>query len=139
MNRITIEKLEQFFQDNELLRGIPSDEAEVEAAEQQLAVSFNVDYKQFIHLFGGSMLVYVPIYGLQNSEVMESSSVVEVSLSFRQDNWPGTENTYVFSVDQSGNPLTIDNQGQVITFDHDAGEVYVLSASFEAFILSLIS
>jgi len=136
MNVNTIEKLEQFFQINELLRGIPSTELELLEAEQSLNVSFNPDYKQFIQLFGGSMLGYVPIYGLCNAEVMEDKSVVELSRFFRDDNWPGMEGTYVFSVDQSGNPLTVNSEGKVITFDHDAAEFYIVAESFEALLLS---
>lgn len=138
MTENTIEKLDKFFQANELLQGTPLTEIELTQAEQELNVIFDPDYKQFLRLFGGSMLGHLPIYGLHNAEVMENKSVVQLSQSFREDNWPGVEHNYIFSVDQSGNPFTINSEGHVTSFDHDAGEFYVVADSFEALLLSHI-
>ena len=139
MNQDTINALREFFQENPILQGQPATPTEVEQAEVQLNANFNSDYKQFIILFGGSMVGTYPVYGITNSEVMEDRTVIDLTISFREGGWPGADHNYVFSIDQSGNAIMFDKKGAIISFDHDAGEEYTLATSFDDFILKCIS
>jgi len=80
MNQNTITAIRRFFQETPILQGEPTASIEVEQVEAQLDTTFNSDYKQFIILFGGSMLGTRPIYGINNSEVMENKTVVDLTL-----------------------------------------------------------
>lgn len=138
MKNDTINILDSFFQETPILRGQPTEIYDIERAELELNVKFDSDYKEFISFYGGSIVGNLPIYGFKNSEVMEDRSVTDVTLSFREDEWPGIKDSYVFSVDQAGNPIFSNYNKQVAYFDHDAGQEYVLAESFENWLTKLL-
>lgn len=134
-----IEKVGSFFSEpgNSAFRGSPVDMTDIEAAQVRLGVVFDRDYVEFLRNFGGSF-VGIPVYGFNNSRMLEASTVVEMTERFRSDGWPGLENQYVVSMDMQGNPIMIDESGKVWIYDHDVGEGRVLAKSFQAFVLDAI-
>ena len=95
------------------------------------------DYIEFISRFGGSIVGPFSIVGVGVSSAMgaEEASVSEFTAMFRSDGWPGTENWIVFSKDLAGNPIGMDREGAVWSWDHDIGGQVRLSNSFEEFLL----
>lgn len=130
-----IERVADFLDEpgNETYKGGGASIEEIEGAQSKLGVIFDPDYINFVRAFGGSF-VGVPIYGFNNSKMLESLSVVELTDRFRRDGWPGTEGAYVISMDMSGNPVMIDACGGVFTYDHDSGDMRSLAVSFREFI-----
>lgn len=118
---------------NEIYKGRGSSKDEIEGAQNELGVIFDPDYINFVQAFGGSF-VGVAIYGFNNSKMLESSSVVDLTDRFRRDGWPGAEGAYVISMDMSGNPVMIDASGSVFTYDHDSGDTRSMAASFRDFV-----
>jgi hypothetical protein len=115
--------------------GIPVEEnkatdKEISEAEKKLKIKFNEDYKEFIKLFGGCY-VGVCIYAFKNSDELENKTVVDLTLFYREQKWPGTEDNYVVSFDLSGNPITIKTSGEVVVFEHNIGSFFKLADSFE--------
>lgn len=72
------------------------------------------------------------MYGLRNSDLLEHVSVVDLTLRFRRDGWPGTDRGLVVSVDLAGNPLVLTPGGPVTSYDHDVGCAYELAQGFAA-------
>ncbi|MFE1370003.1 SMI1/KNR4 family protein, partial [Streptomyces anulatus] len=72
------------------------------------------------------------VYGLRNSDLLEHVSVVDLTLRFRRDGWPGTDPGLVVSFDPAGNPLVLTPGGPVTSYDHDAGRAYELAQGFAA-------
>ena len=77
-----------------------------------------------------------PILGLRAAEVMDEaeSSVVDVTLTYRNEGWPGCDEWYVVSVDHAGNPVGVARDGSVWLSDHDAGETARVADSFEGYL-----
>jgi len=130
-----IEKVASFLDvpGNEIYKGRGASIDELEGAQRKLGVIFDPDYIRFVQAFGGSF-VGVAIYGFNNSKMLESSSVVDLTDRFRRDGWPGAEDAYVISMDMSGNPVMIDASGRVFTYDHDSGDMRSMAASFREFV-----
>lgn len=130
-----IEKVANFLDipGNEIYKGRGASIDELEGAQSKLGVIFDADYIRFVQAFGGSF-VGVAIYGFNNSKMLESSSVVDLTDRFRRDGWPGAEDAYVISMDMSGNPVMIDASGRVFTYDHDSGDMRSMAASFREFV-----
>lgn len=130
-----IEKVANFLDEpgNEIYKGRGASIDEIEGAQTKLGVIFDPDYINFVRAFGGSV-VGVAIYGFNNSKMLESSSVVDLTDRFRRDGWPGAEGAYVISMDMSGNPVMIDASGSVFTYDHDSGDARSMAASFREFV-----
>ncbi|MFH9749706.1 SMI1/KNR4 family protein [Streptomyces anulatus] len=83
--------------------GTPTDRVELASAISPLGVGLDPDYAEFVERFGGCY-VGVPVYGLRNSDLLEHVSVVDLTLRFRRDGWPGTDPGLVVSFDPAGNP-----------------------------------
>ncbi|MFI9626523.1 SMI1/KNR4 family protein [Streptomyces sp. NPDC052042] len=111
--------------------GTPTDRTELESALSSLGVGLDPDYAEFVERFGGCY-VGVAVYGLRNSDLLERVSVVDLTLRFRRDGWPGTDRGLVVSFDLAGNPLVLTPGGPVTSYDHDAGRTYVIAPGFAA-------
>ncbi|MEV6437492.1 SMI1/KNR4 family protein [Streptomyces anulatus] len=111
--------------------GTPTDRVELASALSPLGVGLDPDYTEFVERFGGCY-VGVPVYGLRNSDLLEHVSVVDLTLRFRHDGWPGTHRGLVVSFDPAGNPLVLTPGGPVTSYDHDAGRTYELAQGFAA-------
>ena len=110
------------------------------AAEKRVGVKLPEDFQQFVARYGGAVVVSLPILGLRKAAVMGSDySFVDVTEWFRRDGWTPTAEWVVISVDLGGNPIGINDDGEVWISDHDAGEVRMISPTFEGFVELLLS
>ncbi|MEF3302529.1 SMI1/KNR4 family protein [Paenibacillus sp. GYB003] len=139
MDPVLIDKLEQFFSSDggEIYRGSPASQEQINDAERRLGVKFDNDYAEFLRRYGGSF-AGAPIYGFNNSAMLEEVDVVELTMRFRADRWPEAAHSYVISMDMSGNPVMMDTDGKVFTYDHDSAETRTLSESFSAFLSDVL-
>jgi hypothetical protein len=116
-------------------RATPSEE-EIAAAAESLGCEFDSEYAAFLKRYGGAMVGSLPVFGLRPVEVMGIVwSVVDVTRRYRDQKWPGTADWYVISEDGFGNPIGIDAHGKVMVSDHDHGDIAMLAANFEVFLL----
>lgn len=140
MDAKTIEVLEKIFAEFPFMKASPAPTSEVRAAEQNAGITFDASYKDFVSRYGGAMVGALPVFGTRRADPMGESlwSVDEVTRNFREDGWPGAGEIYVISVDQAGNPIGVNEAGAVVSFDHDTGEMFLVAASFDDFIWSLI-
>ncbi|MDG2131687.1 MAG: SMI1/KNR4 family protein [Fuerstiella sp.] len=135
----TKERLEERFTESPVLRAstTPSD-TEINEAAQALGVSFDSDYREFVKLYGGAMVGPYPIFGLRPVEVMDDElwSVVTVTARYRETGIADVVGWYVVSEDHAGNPVGIDAEGKVWTYDHDFGGPAIIASSFEEYLRS---
>jgi hypothetical protein len=131
-------RLQQFLAkaDNQSLRGEPATNDQIAEAEQALGVTFDPDYRRFIQSFGGAY-AGLSVHAFHNGSSIGRETVTELTLSFRDD-YRQTDmaellnESIVFSIDGSGDPILLDRSGQVWICYHDTGEPKLLAASFAA-------
>ncbi|MFE4571116.1 SMI1/KNR4 family protein [Paenibacillus chitinolyticus] len=140
MKEALMERLKAFLhrKDNSTLVGSPASQEEIAHAEQQLNVSFHEDYSHFIRKFGGAY-AGLAVHAFSNGSSLGNETVVDLTLEFREQfkGLPFAEvlrTGYVISLDGSGNPILINQSGQVFICDHDTGEMELIADSFEALI-----
>lgn len=130
----TISRLDAEFAEFPIMRALnqPSEE-EISRIEQLIGVPFPDDYKQFILLYGGAMVGAYPVFGLRPVEVMGNNhwSILDVTEHYRANGTPGTNQWAIFSEDHSGNPIGMDKDGVIWTYDHDFGGTVCLANDFE--------
>ena len=135
----TKERLEERFAESPIVRAsnAPSD-AEIDEAAQALGVLFDSDYREFVRLYGGAMVGPYPIFGLRPVEVMDDElwAVVTVTERYRETGIAKIAEWYVVSEDHAGNPVGVDAEGKVWTYDHDFGGPAVIASSFEEYLRS---
>lgn len=138
-NRDTSNFLEKYFSEHSNYAVGPVPHIEIEESEQKLQVKFSDSYKKFISLYGGALLTENSIYGLRKEEMMgdDNWSVTQLTLYYRNQNWPGTENWYIISDDFAGNPFGVDPEGKVWLSDHDTGEIIQVAEDFEDFLYKI--
>ncbi len=140
MKAALMERLKNFLhrEDNRSLVGIPASQEEIAKAEQRLNVEFHDDYVHFIRAFGGAY-AGLAIHAFCNGSSLGKETVVDLTLEFREQfkGLPFAEvlqASYVISMDGSGDPIIINQAGQVCICYHDTGEIKLLADSFEALI-----
>ncbi|MBV6716436.1 SMI1/KNR4 family protein [Paenibacillus chitinolyticus] len=140
MKKVLMDRLKAFLhrEDNSTLAGSPASQQEIAHAQQQLGVTFHEDYVHFIRTFGGAY-AGLAVYAFSNGSSLGNETVVDLTLGYREQfkELPLAEvlrTGYVISMDGSGNPIIINQSGQVIFCDHDTGEIKLLADSFEALI-----
>ncbi|MCD9586009.1 SMI1/KNR4 family protein [Tenacibaculum maritimum] len=142
MDENLINKIKNYLKtpfDEELnLLGKPASDQEIIKAEKELNVKFNSDFKQFIKIFGGTS-IGVDIYAFNNNEMMSNDTVIDLTKSFRVDYEEDyrssiVNNSYVFSMDDMGNPIMINDEDKIIIFYHDSDEYEILTDSFSKFV-----
>jgi cell wall assembly regulator SMI1 len=136
MKQTTVDQLDRFFSTAPFMRAVGVNQLAIEAAERALNVVFSEDYRQFLAQYGGAVVGSYPVFGLARAEPMDSHlwSVVSVTEHFRQQAWPGADSSYVVSMDHAGNPVVVCEDGEVRSFDHDAGEMITIAANFDAYV-----
>jgi hypothetical protein len=136
----TLRRLDELFRSEPVLCGGSVPAAEIELAERLVGKAFPADYWEFIERYGGAMVESLPILGLRQAEVMgdDTFSVVDVTARFRADCWYPTDNWVVISMDLAGNPIGLTSEGEVWVSDHDTGEIRMLAATFEGFVIQLL-
>lgn len=134
MNVDTVRRLEALFAEAPVLVAEGVSDAEIDAAEKAIGRPFAADYRWFLRRYGGAMVKSLPVFGLRSSEAMWKSTVVEETLRFRKRGWRLTDKLVVISVDGSGNPIGIADDGRVWISDLDVGAESVIANSFEEFL-----
>lgn len=129
----TIKRLDALFERFPTMRAeeVPS-EAEIADAEKELGVPFPADYREFLLRYGGGLAGPYPVYGLRPVEDLDPFwSVVEITRRFREDDIPAAKEWVVVSEDHAGNPIGIDRDGAVWTWDHDFEGLAPVAKDFE--------
>lgn len=124
--------------DNSTLVGSPASQEEIANAQQRLNVKFHEDYVQFIRTFGGAY-AGLAVYAFSNGSSLGNETVVDLTLGAREQfkEPPFAEvlqTSYVISMDGSGDPIIINEAGNVFICYHDNGEIELLADSFETLI-----
>jgi cell wall assembly regulator SMI1 len=140
MNPNILKRLEDEKNDFPMLFGNPVSTKQIADAEMKLGISFCKDYSDFIELFGGAIVGPLPVFGLSKADEMSADfwSVLEVTLHYRRENWPGVEDWYVISIDHSGNPIGLDVNAKVIGYDHDTEDCFEVAPTFSDYINKLL-
>jgi SMI1-KNR4 cell-wall len=123
-----------------ILKGSSVSLDEVRIAEKELGVAFCNDYIEFVMKYGGAIVGPYPLYGLRRCEAMARNfwSLIEVTKRFRSKQWPELGMHYVVSDDHAGNPIWIESDGTLKTFDHDAGDLFLVADNLESYILDCL-
>ena len=119
---------------------LPTD-TEIDQAQITLGCQFHKDYIEFLQVYGGGIVGSLDIYGLRPAEMMGDNwwSVVDLTIHFRQNDYPHTDEWYIISGDGFGNPIGVSNDGKVLCYDFDSGRLYEEAPDFEAFLLKQLS
>ena len=138
MNEQLMKRIENFLKKHPELRGAPATSQEITKAEEELQILFDSSYKAFITRFGGSY-TGMPIHAFSNASSLGNETVINLTLWCRQSFEGGEFSSeinkcLVFSDDGSGNPIAINDKGEVVIYYHDSGYKDVLSESFESFV-----
>lgn len=140
MKDALMERLKTFLhrEDNRTLVGIPASQEEIIKAQQRLNVNFHEDYIHFIKAFGGAY-AGLAIHAFSNGSSLGNETVVDLTLGFREQfkelHFAEVLRTsYVISMDGSGDPIIINQAGEVLICYHDTGEIKLLADSFEEMI-----
>lgn len=138
MKQEIIDKIKLIFSDNDLFAGKPVNEEIIENAEKELNVNFDIDYVQFLRLFGGSYTGF-PVYGFNNCEMLSEETVIDLTRDFRNsysvDNrCELIQSSYVISISGNGDPVFISPDNKVWIYYHDDDEMEELNKSFEELI-----
>jgi hypothetical protein len=133
----TLARLEEEFRSFPVMSSGPPAESAWKMELARLDFSPPEDYVEFIRRFGGSIVGSYSIIGVGASSAMgsEEESVADFTAMFRADGWPGSDDWIVFSKDLAGNPIGLDKNGAVWTWDHDSREIVKLADSFELFLV----
>jgi SMI1-KNR4 cell-wall len=136
----TYDLLDAIFTETPIIKGSPVSLDEIRIAENELKVVFCKDYIEFVEKYGGAIVGPYPLYGLRYCEVMGDKwwSVVEVTKHFRAQQWPEVGMNYVVSMDHGGNPIWIESDETLKTFDHDAGDLFLVADNLESYILDCL-
>ncbi len=92
-------------------------------------------FRETFFLICSSPLASLEFADAPDSETCQARrTCADLTKSFRNDHWPGTENWLVFATDGSGNPIGFDNDGRIWISDHLAGSLGCIAADFESFL-----
>lgn len=120
------------------LHGSPATDKEISEAELELGLKFNAQYIDFIKLFGGAF-GGIEIHAFNNGDLIGSETVIELTNEFRkvysEHLTEELMKSYAISDDGAGNPILINQDGHIIVFLHDTGEVQKMHNSLEELLL----
>jgi hypothetical protein len=134
MNDKLLKKLKTFLfdEENKEFVGKSATDEQISQAESLLGVKFSDDYIEFIKLFGGAY-AGLDIYAFENAPAMGGGTVISKTNDLRISH-PEVTNTYVIADDGAGNPIMINQKGEIEIYYHDSGEIEFLSASLGRYI-----
>jgi hypothetical protein len=134
MNEELANKIRAFLEKYDALKGEPATLDEIVHAEDLLNIKFNDQYIEFIKMFGGSF-GGINIYAFKNGSLIGKETVVDLTVGFRKaygkNPNSSMKNSYAISVDISGNPILMNEKGNILLYLHDSNEVEILSNSLE--------
>ena len=135
MKSETLSKLEFFFKNFSVAMGKASSLAQIESSEESLKLKFVEDYKIFVQRFGGCVIGTKPVYGFENSEMLDEATVVDLTEEYRKTEG-GNYTWLIIGFDLAGNYIGIDEGGKIMMYDHDFGKMVILAESFEEYVLT---
>ena len=138
MDKNTIKKIDEFFEKNPIAKGRNATEKEIKDAEIELNITFDRDYISFQLKYGGSMIKSKEIYGFYNSELMGDMSIIELTKSYRENEFSSSD-WLIIGTDYSGNFVGINKEGNVILHDYDFEEDKIVANTFEQYILDSLN
>jgi len=131
----TWEYVERQFKSSYSAEGVTA--SEFDAAFANLNVPN--DYREFVVRYGGGIIGTYPIYGLRLAKSMgmvgRKRTAPEINQLFLERNWPGVENWFIFTIDQSGNPIGFASDHSVWISDIAPRQIQKLGSDFEDFVL----
>ncbi|MGF6147827.1 SMI1 / KNR4 family [Kingella potus] len=133
MDKVLLENLNIFFKDNPILVGKPSSNQEIQGIKDKLNISINKEFEEFTRIFGGCLINNHKIYGFHNCEFLGCDTIIDINNHFK-DFLVNYYNAMILGVDDWGNPIFINKDGQIIIFDHDNIEESVLAENFSEYI-----
>jgi hypothetical protein len=111
-------------------------ESEIQEASRTMGIVFPDDYREFLTRYGGGHIGSYAVAGLRKwgFAANDDWNIVDQTMHFRNQKWPGTEQWAVFTSDGSGNPIGFDDSGRVWLSDHDSCEIVGLELDFELWV-----
>lgn len=136
MTQATLSKLDSDFAKHPVLVAGAAQDSDIANLEASIGFPLPVDYRIFVKRYGSAIVGPYSVYGIGAADAMadDEASAIQVTERFRAQQWPGTQESLVISMDHAGNAMTLDCEGHVHRFDHDSGATNLLAESFEEFI-----
>lgn len=131
-------KLDDFFSKNPIAKGGLHKLENIEHIEKSLKLKLNKSYQEFILKYGGSIVKSIEVYGIFNSELMDEVDIIELNRSFKEGS-KDINNWFIIGSDYCGNPIGINEKGEVLCNDFDMGGVYIIANSFENYLDECLS
>ncbi|MDK2172563.1 SMI1/KNR4 family protein [Acinetobacter baumannii] len=128
-----LNRLSEFYKDNPEMKGVPLTLNDINQVETTLQIKLPDDYKLFVSTYGGSY-AGLAIYGLKNAEMMGDETVIDLTNRARKLLDELKVNNYilksiVISDDGAGNPIFINEKGEVYIYYVDNDEYEKLGDS----------
>jgi hypothetical protein len=138
MNQELMERISAFLDKNPTLKGSPATAEQIASAENELGVTLDNDYKEFIQRFGGAY-AGIAVHAFANGSSVGNETIVDLTKQNRNiangnELFPELNKAYVIADDGSGNPIALTPKGEVVLYDYDTEEQQVLAPTFEALI-----
>ena len=133
MDKDIIKRLEKFFLEEPIARGIETPTSKLYEVAQTLGVELDEQYKLFQTLFGGSVIGTIEVVGISgyNSTMLDDYDVVELTQEFRE-----TFNTQgiVIGVDYDGSYFVLSPSGEILLFSDEGNCSIVYAPNLESYI-----
>lgn len=133
MDKDIIKRLEKFFLEEPIARGIETPTSKLYEVAQTLGVELDEQYKLFQTLFGGSVIGTIEVVGISgyNSTMLDDYDVVELTQEFRE-----TFNTQgiVIGVDYDGSYFVLSPSGEILLFSDEGNCPIVYAPNLESYI-----
>ena len=111
----------------------PNSASEIDSAETLLGFKFDSNYVEFLLKFGGCF-VGVDVYGVRNSSFLANYNIIDLTNDFKkEDIVKGL--ICVISLDGSGNSIYMNENFNIMIFDHNNGTEEILYNDFESMII----
>lgn len=129
-------KLDADFREFPIARGESATDEQIREAEARIGCVFSGQYRKFLRRYGSASVGPDPVFGVSPAKALGACwSVVEETNRYRDEGgWPGVDKWYVISGDGRGNPVGMDESGQVWVSDHDVGDVHRIAKSFVGYL-----
>lgn len=133
MDKDIIKRLEKFFLEEPIARGIETPTSKLYEVAQTLGVELDEQYKLFQTLFGGSVIGTIEVVGISgyNSTMLDDYDVVELTQEFRE-----TFNTQgiMIGVDYDGSYFVLSPSGEILLFSDEGNCPIVYAPNLESYI-----
>jgi len=131
MKKETVGRISNFLARHQIKRGSLATDEEIKSIEKSLGFTLNDQYIDFVKKFGGTY-AGLGIHFINNNPEIGKSTVIEKTKWFRQSiNNEKYSKCLVFSDDGAGNFIFLNENGNVMIYYHDSGDVDFLYESFE--------